>query len=203
MTRDLIEKTGRLGKIERITGETRIELSLDLEGTGHSKVETGLPFLDHMLELFAKHGLFDLAVDAQGDLQVDAHHTVEDIGLTLGSAIRKALGDKEGIRRYGFFLLPMDEVLAEVALDLSGRPYLAYRVDVPYERIGNFDSSLLLDFFQGLVGEAGMTLHISARGGNNPHHIIEAVFKGFARALDAATEIDRRVVGAPSTKGLL
>lgn len=193
----------RSSTIERNTSETQIRLTLAIDGRGEVNVSTGVPFFDHMLTLFGKHGLFDLEIKATGDLEIDAHHTVEDIGLALGSALKEALGDKSGIRRYGFFLLPMDEVLAEVALDISNRPALVYEVQLPYETIGNFDTALVSEFLRALVNEAGLTLHIRCKGAGDSHHIIEAVFKGLGRALDAATQIDPRVEGIPSTKGIL
>ena len=194
----------RKSSIDRKTTETNIRLKFSIDGEGKGKVNTGIPFLDHMLTLFAKHGLFDLNIEAMGDLEVDYHHTVEDIGIVLGKAITEAAGDKKGIRRYGSVLLPMDETLASVALDISGRPYLVYNVPLPRRgKIREFDAGLVEDFFQALVNNSGMTLHINLRYGRNIHHIFEAVFKAFGRALDEATTIDNRVSGVPSTKGRL
>ena len=194
----------RKSSIERKTTETNIKLKFAIDGQGKGKINTGIPFLDHMLTLFAKHGLFDLTIDAVGDLEIDYHHTVEDIGIVLGKAIAQAVGDKMGIRRYGSALIPMDETLASVALDISGRPYIVYNVSLPKRgKIKEFDADLIEDFFQALVTNSGITLHINLRYGRNIHHIFEAVFKAFARALDEATTIDSRVSGVPSTKGKL
>lgn len=193
----------REATINRTTSETQISLGLRLDGSGSAKVSTGVPFFDHMLSLFAKHGLFDLSLKAEGDLEIDAHHTVEDVGIVLGQALKEALKDKTGIRRYGFFLLPMDEVLAEVAVDISGRPNLVYQVELPFERIGAFETSLVPEFLKALVNQAGLTLHVRCTGGTDAHHVIEAIFKGLGRALDMATGIDPRVAGVPSTKGVL
>ena len=194
----------RKSSIDRKTTETNIRLKFSIDGQGKGKVNTGIPFLDHMLTLFAKHGLFDLNIEATGDLEIDYHHTVEDIGIVLGQAITQAVGEKKGIRRYGSALLPMDETLASVALDISNRPYLVYNVTLPRRgKIREFDADLVEDFFQALVNKGGMTLHINLRYGRNIHHIFEAVFKAFGRALDEATTIDNRVSGVPSTKGRL
>ena len=193
----------RSSAIERITKETRIRLSIDLDGTGNSKICTSVPFLDHMLDLFSRHGLFDLDVEAHGDIDIDFHHTVEDIGIVLGQAIKEALGDKSGIRRYGQATVPMDETLASVALDLSGRPYLVYNVTLPKVKIGEFDVELAREFFQALVNNLGMNLHVNVMYGDNVHHILEACFKGVARALDMATQLDPRIQGVMSTKGKL
>jgi len=193
----------RIGHVNRATKETRIELSLNIDGTGKSDISTGIPFFDHMLELFARHGLFDLTVKAIGDLQVDAHHTVEDIGICLGSALLDALGDKASITRYGDCLMPMDETLVAVALDISGRSGLVYEVDLPVETIGQYDTSLTVEFLRAFVGKAGLTLHVRLMSGGNAHHIVEAVFKGLARALGQAVAIDPRIAGVPSTKGIL
>ena len=190
--------------IGRKTSETDIKVELNIDGRGKSKINTGIPFLDHMLNLFARHGLFYLCIDAAGDLEIDCHHTVEDIGIVLGQAITMAVGDKKGIRRYGSALIPMDETLASVALDISGRPYLVYNVTLPRKgRIKEFDTDLIEDFFQALVNHSGITLHINLQYGRNIHHIFEAIFKAFAKALDEATTIDSRVIGVPSTKGKL
>lgn len=193
----------RSATIERITKETKIKLSLTLDGSGTSKICTSVPFLDHMLNLFARHGLFDLEVEACGDIDIDFHHTVEDIGIVLGEAVKKALGDKKGIRRYGQASVPMDETLASVAVDISGRPYLVYHVNLPKVKIGEFDVELAREFFQAFVNHCGLNLHINVMYGENVHHIIEACFKAFARAMDMATRLDPRVEGVMSTKGML
>jgi imidazoleglycerol-phosphate dehydratase len=194
---------GRTAAVKRTTKETSIQLALGVDGTGRADLDTGVPFLDHMLELFARHGLFDLSVAATGDLAVDFHHTVEDVGLTLGQAVREALGDKAGIRRFGEATVPLDEALVQSVVDLSGRPFLAYQVRLKQGKIGAFDVELIHDFLLALANQAGMNLHVRMLAGRNPHHVIEAVFKGFARALDAATQRDPRVQGVPSTKGTL
>jgi imidazoleglycerol-phosphate dehydratase len=194
---------GRTAAVTRTTKETSIRLRLALDGRGQAAIDTGVPFLDHMLELFARHGLFDLTVEAAGDLAVDFHHTVEDVGLTLGQALREALGDKAGIRRFGEATVPLDEALVQSVVDLSGRPYLAYEVRLKQAKIGAFDVELIHDFLLALVNQAGMNLHVRMLAGRNPHHVIEAAFKGFARALDTATQSDPRVRGVPSTKGTL
>jgi len=193
----------RTAAIERITKETRIKLSIDLDGSGQGKICTSVPFLDHMLDLFARHGLFDLMVEAQGDIDIDCHHTVEDIGIVLGQAMKEALGDKKGIRRYGQASLPMDETLAEVVTDLSGRPFLVYNVDLPKVKIGDFDVELGREFFQAFVNNLGANLHINVKYGDNVHHVLEACFKGTAKALDMATQVDQRIEGVLSTKGKL
>lgn len=190
--------------IERTTKETSIKLRLNLDGTGESKIATGIPFFDHMLTLFARHGLFDLEVDAKGDIDVDFHHTVEDTGITLGSALTKALGDKTGIRRYGFFYVPMDEALVRAVVDLSGRPYLAYNPPKGVEAIGgNFSFQLVEEFLRAVSVTGGMNLHVDILAGRDAHHMAEGVFKALARALDSATQVDPRVKGVPSTKGSL
>jgi imidazoleglycerol-phosphate dehydratase len=194
---------GRRAAVTRKTSETDISLSLDLDGTGRADVVTGIGFLDHMLELFAHHGRFDLTLRAGGDLHVDGHHTVEDIGLALGQALREALGDKRGIRRYGSFLLPMDEALALVALDLSGRPYFSHDLQLAGVRIGEFDADLTPHFLRSLATQSGMTLHVRLLAGSDAHHIVEAVFKAFARALAEACERHGRDDEVPSTKGSL
>src|SRR5512133_1355454 len=193
----------RNANIERVTNETRIRLELNVDGCGKGSICTSVPFLDHMLNLFARHGLFDLMVEASGDIDIDFHHTVEDIGIVLGQAFREALGDKKGIRRYGQATVPMDETLASVALDLSGRPYLVYNVRLPKVKIGDFDVELAREFFQALVNNLGANLHINVMYGDNVHHILEACFKAAARALDTATQLDPRIVGVMSTKGKL
>ncbi|MGC6456648.1 MAG: imidazoleglycerol-phosphate dehydratase HisB [Coraliomargaritaceae bacterium] len=194
----------RIAKLTRNTKETRIEMELNLDGSGMSEINTGIPFFDHMLTLFSRHGLFDLTVQAVGDIEVDYHHTVEDTGIVLGQAIKEALGEKRGIRRYGFFLLPMDESLARVALDLSNRPAFVYKVDYKDAMVRDFSIGLVKEFFQSVANEAACNLHINLEYGEEPHHIAEAIFKCFARALDAATTIDPRLGDTlPSTKGTL
>jgi imidazoleglycerol-phosphate dehydratase len=193
----------RTARIERVTSETRIQLDLNVDGGGKAKVCTSVPFLDHMLNLFARHGLFDLTIEASGDIDIDFHHTVEDIGIVLGEAFKKALGEKKGIRRYGQATVPMDETLANVAVDISGRPYLVYHVTLPKVKIGEFDVELAREFFQAFVNHCGLNLHINVMYGENVHHIIEACFKAFARAMDAASRLDQRVEGVMSTKGVL
>jgi imidazoleglycerol-phosphate dehydratase len=190
--------------IERSTSETSIRTRLNLDGTGVSNVHSGIPFFDHMLTLFARHGLFDLDLDAKGDLEVDFHHTVEDAGITLGQAVAKALGDKKGIRRYGFAYVPMDEALVRAVIDLSGRPYLVYEPPSPVEAIGgNFSFQLVEEFLRAIAVSAAMNLHVEILAGRDAHHMAEGVFKALARALDTATQIDPRVEGVPSTKGIL
>jgi imidazoleglycerol-phosphate dehydratase len=195
--------TPRRAEVRRTTQETDIDLTLVLDGSGAAEVSTGIGFLDHMLELFAHHGAFDLTVRAEGDLEVDGHHTVEDIGLTLGQALREALGDKAGIRRYGSCLLPMDEALAMVVVDLSGRPFFAHDLQLTGLRIGDFDADLTAHFLRSLATQAGATLHVRLLAGSDPHHIVEAVFKGTARALAAAWGRGERGDAVPSTKGVL
>lgn len=194
----------RKALIERKTTETNVSVEIGIDGEGNSRINTNIPFLDHMLTLFARHGLFDLNIEAEGDIEIDFHHTVEDIGIVLGQAISQAVGDKKGIKRYGSALIPMDETLASVALDISGRPYLSYNITFPKRgRIKEFDTDLIEDFFQALVNNSGITLHINLQYGRNIHHIFEAIFKAFGRALDEAASIDSRVIGVPSTKGKL
>jgi len=193
----------RTAVVERVTKETRIRLSLGLDGTGDSKICTSVPFLDHMLDLFTRHGLFDLQVEAQGDIDIDFHHTVEDIGIVLGEALKRALADKVGIRRYGQATVPMDETLASAAIDLSGRPYLCFNVPLPKVKIGEFDIELVREFFQAFTNTACLNLHLNLVYGENTHHIVEACFKAFARALDQATGLDPRISGVLSTKGTL
>ena len=193
----------RSGKITRQTTETDIAVEIDLDGSGRAQVETTIPFLDHMLNLFARHGLVDLSIRAQGDTAVDDHHLVEDLGICLGQAVEQALGDKAGIDRYGASLLPMDESLVSVAMDLSGRPYLVYHVDFGNGRIGEFDPSLLREFFKSFSDHGGITLHISLLYGKNNHHIAEAVFKAVGRALRKASSRHERISGIMSTKGTL
>jgi len=188
--------------LTRKTAETDIALTLAVDGAGVSKIATGVPFFDHMLTLFAKHGLFDLDVKCDGDVDVDYHHTVEDVGLVLGDAFKQALGDKLGIRRYGFFLLPMDESLARVAVDIGGRPHLVYEVEAPTMFVRDFNIILVKEFCRAFSNALGCNLHVTLEYGEEPHHVAEAIFKGLARALDAATQIDPRTAGQlPSTKG--
>lgn len=194
----------RKGKIARKTKETDVEIELTLDGEGRGEVSTKIPFFDHMLHLFAKHGLFDMKLRAEGDLEIDAHHTIEDIGICLGQVFREALGDKRGIKRFGHSILPMDEALAMVAVDISGRPHLFFDVDIESEYIGDFETGLILEFFHAFVNHFAITLHIKLLEGKNAHHVIEAIFKGLARAIDMATQVDeRRASDVPSTKGLL
>lgn len=194
----------RTANISRDTLETRITVAVNLDGSGQAVFQTGLPFLDHMLDQIARHGLIDLEIKAAGDLHIDAHHTVEDIGITLGQAVREALGDKKGIRRYGHAYVPLDEALSRVVVDFSGRPGLEYAVDFPRARIGEFDVDLFHEFFQGFVNHAQATVHIDSLRGRNAHHIAETVFKAFGRAVRAAVEPDVRMQGIlPSTKGSL
>jgi len=194
----------RTASIKRDTKETKISLTLALDGSGKSAVDTGIPFLDHMLDLVARHGLFDLEVKAKGDIAVDYHHTVEDVGIVLGQAVKEAVGDKRGLRRYGFFIAPMDECLARVAMDLSNRPVLVYKVAADNLMIRDFNLGLVKEFFQGFTNAVGANLHIALEYGEEPHHIAECIFKAFAKALDMATQIDPRATGTlPSTKGLL
>ncbi len=193
----------RQASIKRKTRETDIAVSLQLDGSGSYQISTGIPFLNHMLELFAKHGFFNLSIAAKGDLDIDCHHTMEDLGLALGQAISDALGDKAGIRRYGSCILPMDETLALVALDLSGRPYLVYDLVPPAGYIKDMDTALFKEFFQALTVKAGMNLHIKMLASGEVHHVFEAVFKALAKSLDQAVSIDPRVQGVLSTKGTL
>jgi imidazoleglycerol-phosphate dehydratase len=193
----------RKARIERKTKETQISAELSLDGKGEYQVDTGIAFFDHMLESWARHALFDLRLTAKGDLAVDTHHTVEDVGIVLGKAVREALGSAEGIRRYGSFVLPMAEAKVEVAVDVSNRPYLVYRLDLANDRIGGFDVALVEDFLYAFSQNAGLDLHVELRYGKSPHHVVEAVFKGLARALRAAVEIDPRMPGLPTVKGAL
>jgi imidazoleglycerol-phosphate dehydratase len=194
----------RKAEIQRDTKETRIRVAVNLDGRGEAKLASGIPFLDHMLDQLARHGAIDLAVDAKGDLEIDAHHTVEDIGITLGQAFAKALGDKKGIRRYGHAYVPLDEALSRAVVDFSGRPGLEYRVDFRRARVGEFDVDLTHEFFQGFVNHALATVHIDNLRGDNAHHQCETVFKAFARAVRMAVEPDPRAAGSvPSTKGIL
>ncbi|MBI2090964.1 MAG: imidazoleglycerol-phosphate dehydratase HisB [Deltaproteobacteria bacterium] len=193
----------RRGRAERKTKETQVVVELDLDGTGTSNIQTGIPFLNHMLEIFARHGLFDLTIEARGDIEVDTHHTVEDVGLALGQAFKQGLGDKRGISRFGEASVPLDETLAQAVVDLSGRPYLSYRVKIRPGRVGDFDTDLPPEFFRAFANELGMNLHINVPQGENPHHIIEACFKSLARAMERATRVDPRIQGVLSTKGSL
>lgn len=193
----------RSAMVERKTRETEITVALKLDGGGRGAADTGVPFLDHMLESFARHGFFDLEVRARGDLHIDDHHTVEDVGIVLGRAFREALGDRAGIRRFGEAMVPLDEALCSVVVDISGRSYLAYNVPIAQERVGTFQTELVHDFMKALSDEAGMNLHLNLIGGRNPHHIIEAAFKALARAMDQATAREPRLAGVLSTKGTL
>lgn len=193
----------RSAEIIRETGETAIRVHVDLDGEGKADVQTGVPFFDHMLAQIARHGFLDLTIRADGDTEIDAHHTVEDVGICLGQAILKAVGQPEGIARYGHAVLPMDEALAEAAVDFSGRPYLVFRADIPKTKVGEFDAELAEEFFRAFAMNARITLHIVLRYGNNVHHAIEIIFKTVARALAAALAHDPRVQGVPSTKGML
>ncbi|CAA7019003.1 unnamed protein product [Microthlaspi erraticum] len=196
--------SARIGEVKRVTKETNVSVKINLDGTGVADSSTGIPFLDHMLDQLASHGLFDVHVRATGDVHIDDHHTNEDIALAIGTALLKALGERKGINRFGDFTAPLDEALIHVTLDLSGRPYLGYNLEIPTQRVGNYDTQLVEHFFQSLVNTSGMTLHIRQLAGENSHHIIEATFKAFARALRQATENDHRRGGTiPSSKGVL
>ncbi|WP_289140151.1 imidazoleglycerol-phosphate dehydratase HisB [uncultured Brevibacillus sp.] len=193
----------RVAQIERNTNETQIALSFGIDGAGDSKQDSGVPFLDHMLDLFTRHGHFDLTVKAKGDIEIDYHHTVEDIGICLGHVLREALGDKKGIKRYGNAFVPMDDALAQVVIDISNRPHLEYRATYPSNVVGQFPTELVHEFLWKLALEARINLHVILHYGHNTHHMIEAIFKALGRALDEATTIDPRVKGVPSTKGVL
>ena len=193
----------RSASVERKTKETEINVELVIDGSGEYEISTGIAFFDHMLESFTRHGAFDLRIAAKGDLEVDTHHTIEDVGITLGQAFREALGSAAGIRRYGSIALPMAESKVEVALDISNRPYLVYRVDLANDRIGSFDVSLTEDFLYAFSQNAGIDLHVALVYGKNPHHVVEGIFKGFARALRMAVEFDPRMKGLPTVKGAL
>ncbi len=196
--------TPRIAKVHRKTGETEVTVALNLDGTGKGNINTGIPFLDHMLHQICSHGLIDLDVQATGDLHIDDHHTNEDVGIVLGQAIGQALGDRKGIARFGHFVAPLDEALVQVALDFSGRPYLVYGLVIPNQRVGTYDTELIREFYQAVVNHAHMTLHVRLLESGNSHHIIEASFKTFARALRMAVEVDpRRVSTIPSSKGVL
>ncbi len=193
----------RTANIDRTTKETSIQINLTLDGSGRHEIATGVAFFDHMLTQIARHGFFDLTIEAKGDLEVDAHHTVEDVGICLGEAFKQALGDKAGIRRYGRGTMPMHEALASVILDFSGRPFLVWHVDLPKAQVGSFDLELVQEFFTAFCNHAGANLHVNLAYGDNLHHIVEAVFKALARALDEATQLDPRVHGVLSSKGAL
>ena len=193
----------RESSVERTTKETSIKLSLRLQGEGSSKIETGVPFLDHMLTLFSRHGLFDMTVLAKGDVEVDYHHTVEDVGICLGEAFRRALGDMKGISRYGHAVVPMIEALAAVTVDISARPHLVYRSPLKSEKVGNFDVELVEEFFRAFAQSSGVCVHVNVEYGSNAHHTVEAVFKAFGRAMSEAVRIDPRIKGVPSTKGVM
>ena len=196
--------TDRIAKVHRKTGETEVTVALNLDGTGKGNINTGIPFLDHMLHQICSHGLIDLDVQATGDLHIDDHHTNEDVGIVLGQALGKALGDRKGIARFGHFVAPLDEALVQVALDFSGRPYLVYGLVIPNQRVGTYDTELIREFYQAVVNHAQMTLHVRLLEKGNSHHIIEASFKAFARALRMAVEVDlRRISTIPSSKGVL
>lgn len=193
----------RSAKVKRKTGETDVQVELAIDGSGNSRIQTGIGFFDHMLTLFAKHGLMDLTITAKGDLEVDGHHTVEDVGIVIGQALAKAANDRSGIQRYGHAYVPMDEALVLAVVDLSGRPYLAWDGDLGKSRVGQFDTEMVEEFLRALSVNAGMTLHIKVMAGKNLHHMIEAVFKALGRALCSALTRDSRVVGVPSSKGML
>jgi imidazoleglycerol-phosphate dehydratase len=194
----------RCARMDRKTKETDIKIELNIDGKGLAEIETGIPFFDHMLSLMAAHGFIDIQLSAKGDTEVDYHHTVEDLGICIGTAISKALGDKKGIRRYGQVTVPMDESLARVVIDISNRPLLAYRVSIRESKTGNFDVRLLKEFFRALVNYSGITMHVDLLSGKDPHHVAESIFKAFGRALDMATRIEERLEGnIPSTKGIL
>jgi imidazoleglycerol-phosphate dehydratase len=193
----------RQANVERNTNETQISLGFTIDGEGQSTIETSVPFMNHMLDLFTKHGQFNLQVDGKGDIEIDDHHTTEDVGICLGIALKEALGDKKGIKRYGNAFVPMDEALAQVVVDLSNRPHLEFRAEFPSQKVGTFDTELVHEFLWKLALEARMNLHVIVHYGQNTHHIIEAIFKALGRALDEATTIDPRIKGVPSTKGML
>ena len=203
MSKSTEEKRKRCAMIERKTVETQVTVKLDLDGEGKSEIATGIGFLDHMLTLLAKHGFMDLTVKAKGDLEVDSHHTVEDIGIVLGEALKEALGDKAGIHRYGSSFIPMDETLAQVCLDFSGRPFLAFGAEIPKIKLGSYETEMTEEFFRAVAMNCGLTLHIRVLYGSNVHHIIEAIFKAFARAVAEAAAVDSRVKGVMSSKGVL
>ncbi|HUA34865.1 MAG TPA: imidazoleglycerol-phosphate dehydratase HisB [Candidatus Binataceae bacterium] len=193
----------RAADVERKTRETAVAISLKLDGGGRGEIETGVPFLDHMLESFARHGFFDLKIAARGDTHIDEHHTVEDVGIVLGRAFKQALGDRSGIRRFGEATVPLDEAVCTAIVDISGRSYLGYEVPIKQDRVGNFQTELVHDFMKAMADEVGMNLHLRLQSGRNPHHIVEATFKAFARAMDSATQVEPRLGGVLSTKGTL
>jgi imidazoleglycerol-phosphate dehydratase len=197
------EAPRRVAEIERKTRETSVALELKLDGAGRGEIDTGVPFLDHMLESFARHGFFDLKITARGDTHIDEHHTVEDVGIVLGRAFKQALGDRSGIRRFGEATVPLDEAVCTAIVDISGRSYLGYNVTIKQERVGAFQTELVHDFMKAMSDEVGMNLHLNLLSGRNPHHIIEAEFKSLARAMDAATQLEPRLSGVLSTKGTL
>ncbi len=203
MSKSTETKKARRAEIERKTAETQISIKLNLDGEGTCDIATGIGFLDHMLTLLAKHSFMDLTVKAKGDLEVDSHHTVEDIGIVLGEALQEALGDKSGIHRYGNCFIPMDETLAQVCLDFSGRPFLVFGAEIPKIQLGNYDAEMTEEFFRAVAVHCGLTLHIRVLYGSNVHHIIEAIFKAFARAVAEAAAVDPRVKGVMSSKGVL
>ena len=203
MSKSTETKKARRAEIERKTAETQISIKLNLDGEGTCDIATGIGFLDHMLTLLAKHSFMDLTVKAKGDLEVDSHHTVEDIGIVLGEALQEALGDKAGIHRYGNCFIPMDETLAQVCLDFSGRPFLVFGAEIPKIQLGNYDTEMTEEFFRAVAMHCGLTLHIRVLYGSNVHHIIEAIFKAFARAVAEAASVDSRVKGVMSSKGVL
>ena len=197
-------QTSRVASVSRTTKETDVQVTLNVDGTGKCTADTGVPFLDHMLHQIASHGLFDLEVRATGDIEIDDHHTNEDVGITLGMALKQALGDRKGSTRFGHFVAPLDEALVQISLDFSGRPHLSYGLNIPTQRVGNYDTQLVREFFVAIVNHAQMTLHIRQLDGINSHHIIEATFKAFARAMKMAAEVDPRRAGSiPSSKGVL
>lgn len=199
----MISYTNREGSVQRITNETEIQVEFSLDGSGQTELYMGVPFLEHMLDLFAKHGQFDLTVKAKGDIEIDDHHTVEDIGICLGQAMLQAIGDKKGIRRYGNSFVPMDDSLGQVVVDFSNRPHLEFRADFPAQQVGTFQTELVHEFMWKFALEARMNLHVILHYGRNTHHMIEALFKALGRAIDEATQIDPRVQGVPSSKGVL
>jgi imidazoleglycerol-phosphate dehydratase len=199
----VISIPARSADVNRKTRETAVAVGLRLDGSGRGEINTGVPFLDHMLDSFARHGFFDLRVEATGDLHIDDHHTVEDVGIVLGRAFRQALGDRSGIRRFGNATVPLDEALCTAVVDISGRAYLAYNIEIKEERVGNFQTILVHDFMKAMTDETGMNLHLNLHAGRNPHHIVEATFKALARAMDQATAIEPRLSGVLSTKGTL
>lgn len=201
--KNTIDGLSRKAYIERKTGETDIKLNINIDGEGKSSIDTGIGFFDHMLNLFSKHGFLNLNIQAKGDLHVDNHHTIEDVGIVLGQAIKEALGDKKGIKRYGMAYVPMDEALAMVVIDLSSRPFLVFDAEFSSEKIGNFDTQMIEEFFRAVAFNAGMTLHVKVLYGKNDHHKTEAIFKAFGRALDEAVKADKRISGVMSTKGIL